>query len=68
LVRQTFEQLEVEILKGVVSKEHVYLFVSAQPIVSASNIMKHVKGISSIEKAILESIFLGTRLFLCNGR
>lgn len=41
LVRQTCEQLEVEILKGVVSKDHVHLLVSA------SNIMKRVKGRSS---------------------
>ncbi|MFT5635145.1 MAG: REP element-mobilizing transposase RayT, partial [Cognaticolwellia sp.] len=70
-------QLEVEILKGVVSKDHVHLLVSAPPTVSASNIMKRVKGRSStklfqeyppIEKAILGSTFLGTRLFLCNGR
>ncbi|MFT5757248.1 MAG: putative transposase [Alteromonadaceae bacterium] len=47
LVRQTCEQLEVEILKGVVSKDHVHLLVSAAPTVSASNIMKRVKGRSS---------------------
>ena len=47
LVRQTCEQLEVEILKGVVSKDHVHLLVSALPTVSASNIMKRVKGRSS---------------------
>ena len=47
LVRQTCEQLEVEILKGVVSKDHVHLLVSAPPTVSASNIMKRVKGRSS---------------------
>lgn len=47
LVRQSCEQLEVEILKGVVSKDHVHLLVSAPPTVSASNIMKRVKGRSS---------------------
>ena len=47
MVRQTGEQLEVEILKGVVSKDHVHLLVSAPPTVAASNIMKRVKGRSS---------------------
>ena len=47
LVRQTCEQLEVEILKGVVSKDHVHLLVSAPPTVPASNIMKRIKGRSS---------------------
>ncbi|MFT5813945.1 MAG: putative transposase [Psychroserpens sp.] len=77
MVRQTCEQLEVEILKGVVSKDHVHLLVSAPPTVAASNIMKRVKGRSStklfqeyppIEKATLGSTLLGPRLLLRNGR
>ena len=47
LVRQTCELLELEILKGVISKDHVHLLVSAPPTVSASEIMKRVKGRSS---------------------
>ena len=47
LVRQTCEHLEVEILKGVVSKDHVHLLVSAPPTISASLIMKRIKGRSS---------------------
>lgn len=31
LIRQTFQAFEIEILKGVVSKDHVHLFVSAPP-------------------------------------
>ena len=49
LVRQTCEHLEIEILKGVVSKDHVHLLVSAPPHWSASNIMKRLKGRSTIK-------------------
>jgi len=49
LVRQTCEHLEIEILKGVVSKDHVHLLVSAPPNWSVSNIMKRIKGRSSIK-------------------
>ncbi|MGL1957404.1 MAG: IS200/IS605 family transposase [Colwellia sp.] len=47
LVRQTCEHLEIEILKGVVSKDHVHLLVSTPPNWSVSNIMKRLKGRSS---------------------
>ncbi len=47
LIRQTCEHLEIEILKGVVSKVHVHLLVSAPPNWSVSNIMKRLKGRSS---------------------
>ena len=47
LVRQTCEHLEIEILKGAVSKDHVHLLVSAPPNWSVSNIMKRIKGRSS---------------------
>lgn len=47
LVRQTCEHLEIEILRGVVSKDHVHLLVSAPPNVAPSEIMRRVKGRSS---------------------
>ncbi|MCF6299096.1 MAG: IS200/IS605 family transposase [Thiomicrorhabdus sp.] len=47
LVRQTCEYLEIEILRGVVSKDHVHLLVSAPPHISPSDIMRRVKGRSS---------------------
>ena len=34
LVRQTCESFEIQILKGVVSKDHVHIFVSAPPTMS----------------------------------
>ncbi len=43
LVRQTCEAFEIEILKGVVSPDHVHLFVSAPPNLAPSEIMRRVK-------------------------
>ena len=47
LVRDICSELEVEILKGHVSKDHVHLFVSCPPHVSPSYLMQRVKGKSS---------------------
>ena len=47
LVRQTCEALEVRILRGVVSQDHVHLLVSAPPKIAPAEIMRRVKGRSS---------------------
>ena len=47
IVRTICAELEVEILKGHVSQDHVHLFVSCPPHVSASYLMQRVKGKSS---------------------
>lgn len=47
LVRQTCEMMEVEIVSGVVSSDHVHILVSAPPQWSASEIMRRVKGRSA---------------------
>ena len=47
LVRQTCEHFEIQILRGVVSKDHVHILVSAPPNISPSEIMRRVKGRSS---------------------
>ncbi len=47
LIRQTCQAFEIEILKGVVSKDHVHLFVSAPPNMAPSEIMRLIKGRSS---------------------
>jgi putative transposase len=44
LVRQTCEYFEIHILRGVVSKDHVHILVSAPPSMSPSEIMRRVKG------------------------
>src|SRR5215471_7723299 len=47
LVRQTCELFEIKILKGVVSKDHVPILVSAPPHMAPSEIMRRIKGRSS---------------------
>jgi putative transposase len=47
LVRQTCERLEIEIIRGVVSNDHVHLLISAPPTLSPSGIMRRIKGRSS---------------------
>ena len=43
LVRQTCESFEIQIIKGVVSKDHVHIFVSAPPTMAPSVIMRRIK-------------------------
>jgi putative transposase len=44
LVRQTCEAFEIRIVKGVVSKEHVHILVSAPPELAPSEVMRRIKG------------------------
>ena len=47
LIRQICEQLEIHILRGVVSKDHVHLLVSAPPTLAPCEIMRRIKGRTS---------------------
>ena len=47
LVRQTCEAFEIRIIKGVVSKDHVHIFVSAPTTMASSEIMRRIKGRSA---------------------
>ena len=47
IVRQVCNAMDVEILKGVVSKDHIHLHISYPPRVSISDIVKRLKGRSS---------------------
>ena len=47
LVREICKSLDVEILRGHVSKDHVHLFVSMPPYLSVSELVKRVKGKTS---------------------
>jgi putative transposase len=47
LVRQTCDAFEIEILKGVVSRDHVHILVSAPPNMAPSEIMRRIKGRTS---------------------
>ena len=44
LVRQTCEAFEIRIVRGVVSKDHVPILVSAPPNLAPSEIMRRIKG------------------------
>jgi len=44
LVRQTCDRFDIHILRGVVSKDHVHILVSAPPNISPSDIMRWRKG------------------------
>jgi putative transposase len=47
LVRQSCEAFEINIISGVVSKDHVHVFVSAPPSMAPSEIMRRIKGRTS---------------------
>src|SRR6266487_2490940 len=47
LIRQCCDSLDVRILKGVVSKDHVHLHLSYPPKLSVSEIVKRIKGRSA---------------------
>lgn len=47
ILRQRCNSLDVEILKGVVSKDHVHLHLSYPPKLSVSDLVKRLKGRSS---------------------
>jgi REP element-mobilizing transposase RayT len=75
IVRQTCEYFEIQILRGVVSKDHVHILVSAPPDISPSdktgersNVPKDIRGISSCAKTVSGPSFLGTRIFLRYSR
>lgn len=52
LLRQTCDTLDVQILKGVVSKDHIHLHLSYAPKLSVSDLVKRLKGRSA--KMLLE--------------
>jgi len=47
ILRQVCNALDIQILKGVVSKDHIHLHVSYRPQYSISDIVKRLKGRSS---------------------
>ena len=61
LIREICKSMDIEIIRGHVSKDHVHLFVSVPPYHPASMVMKRVKGKTS-RKLLRESRLL-TRQF-----
>lgn len=52
LIRQTCDSMDVIVLKGVVSKDHIHLHISYPPKLSVSEIVRRLKGRSA--KILLE--------------
>jgi len=76
LIREICRTLDVEILKGHVSKDHVHLFVSVPPHVPPSRVMQAVKGKTSHhllqDSRLLRKAFWGRHLwsrgyFVCSS-
>lgn len=67
LVREVCKANEIEILSGHISHDHVHLFVSAPPNLSASKIMQYIKGKTSrklqMEFRHLQKAFWGRHLW-----
>ena len=47
MIRETCTSLDVEIIRGHVSKDHVHLMVSAPPYISVSKLVQSIKGRTS---------------------
>ncbi len=72
IIRQSCEEMGVCIVKGVLSTDHVHMFLSIPPHLFLSNVMQRIKGRSSREiqmelsrawKTILGTTFLGEGYF-----
>ncbi len=47
IIRQTCEEMGVHILRGVLARDHVHMFLSIPPKLSLSDVMQRIKGRSS---------------------
>ena len=64
LIREICKAMDIEIIKGHVSRDHVHLFASVPPYHSVSQVMKRVKGKTS-RRLLSESRILAKQ---CWGR
>ncbi len=67
LIREICNSMDIEIIKGHVSKDHVHLFVSVPPYHSVSDVLQRVKGKTSrkllSENRMLAKKFWGRHLW-----
>jgi putative transposase len=67
IIREICKTMDIEIIKGHVSKDHVHIMVSVPPYVSVSDVMKRIKGKTSrkllSENRILAKKFWGRHLW-----
>ena len=47
IIRQTCAELDVHIVKGVVARDHVHMFISVPPKLALATVMQRIKGRSS---------------------
>ncbi|MBW1678428.1 MAG: IS200/IS605 family transposase [Deltaproteobacteria bacterium] len=62
LIREICKAMEIEIIKGHVSKDHVHLLLSVPPYHSASTVIKRIKGKTS-RKLLRESRLLARQFW-----
>lgn len=67
LIRQSCDSLDIQILKGVVSQDHIHLHISYPPKLSISEILKRLKGRSAkmllVEYSELKKRYWGGHLW-----
>jgi putative transposase len=67
IIRQVCREIDVEIIKGHVSKDHVHVFVSVPPKVTISKMVQRMKGVSSyrlmMEFKHMQKTFWGNHLW-----
>ena len=77
IIRQVCAELGIEIIKGVLSKDHVHMFIAVPPQHALSDVMRRIKGafvpaypagVSGDQEALLGLPFLGEGLFLSHQR
>ena len=47
IIRQTCDELDVEIVRGVLARDHIHMFISVPPKLALSTVMQRIKGRSS---------------------
>ena len=47
LIRQSCKSMDITIIKGAISKDHVHVLISCPPSISISKIVQQIKGKSS---------------------
>ena len=47
LIRQSCKSMDIKIIKGAISKDHVHVLISCPPSISISKIVQQIKGKSS---------------------
>ena len=65
IIRQLCKELSVQIVSGVLSREHVHMFVEIPPHITVSDFVRRVKGCrwsSGLAQALLGAAFLGSGL------